>query len=323
MLDSFLGVLGILISVVLFALGYKQTVGAKKERIRSANQEIEKILVRRIVIESYAPARLDIERLLQGKARDFRVSEAELLSEGQQLNAVYTRIVESDLIPTGQREEILDRILPALIEAEASVHNDDRFSNESVSRSLRSPTATLGAIAAIASLIGGIISVYPEISSSTMKLTEVFSPALLTIVLSLLVLSSAILIFRLRASQEATTSRAGEQDRYAGFEKDVVRTLEKLKTQYRTAKIGEGADFVLDQSGKRFLLEVKSWRGNVPKSIIYRTAQFLTERVRNSNADGAIIVVPESLNYSNTALENSAVRILSLRELRDFVAHST
>ena len=48
MSDYFLGVLGIVISVGLFFLGYRQTVGAKKERIINANGEVEKILVRRV-----------------------------------------------------------------------------------------------------------------------------------------------------------------------------------------------------------------------------------------------------------------------------------
>ena len=36
-----LGSLGIIVSIILFLIGYRQTVGAKKERISSANTEIE------------------------------------------------------------------------------------------------------------------------------------------------------------------------------------------------------------------------------------------------------------------------------------------
>ncbi len=47
-------VLGIVVSVGLFLIGYRQTVGARKERVTNANQEVEKILVRRIVLEGGA-----------------------------------------------------------------------------------------------------------------------------------------------------------------------------------------------------------------------------------------------------------------------------
>jgi len=78
-----LGIGGIVVSIVLFLIGYRQTVGAKKERIKLANEDIEKILVRRIVQESITPSVVDLSRLLEGKARDFRVRVGDLLSESQ------------------------------------------------------------------------------------------------------------------------------------------------------------------------------------------------------------------------------------------------
>ena len=164
MLESVLGAAGILVSILLFLVGYRQTVGAKRERIRSANADVEKIVVRRVVLEGYTPSRSDVARLLQGKARDFRVSDDELLSEAQVLNTVYTRIVESDLIPTDQREDILKRILPALTESEASPIDEDTARAAPVARMLRTSTVLLGAMAAAASVVGGIVSVFPDIS---------------------------------------------------------------------------------------------------------------------------------------------------------------
>ena len=97
--EYILGIAGIAVSVGLFFLGYRQTIGARKERTRSANEEIEKILVRRIVLEEYAPRVEDIARLIDGKARDFHVRPMDLLSEGQLLNNIFTRVVETDFIP--------------------------------------------------------------------------------------------------------------------------------------------------------------------------------------------------------------------------------
>jgi hypothetical protein len=185
MLDSFLGAAGILVSVLLFIIGYRHTVGAKKERTRGANTDVEKIVVRRIVLEGYTPTRADIARLLQGKARDFRVADDELLSEGQLLNTVYTRIVESDLIPTDQREEILKRIVPALAETEASPIDEDQARGAPIARMLRTSTTLLAVIAGGASIVGGIVSVLPELSTASTTLREIAVPALATVAASL------------------------------------------------------------------------------------------------------------------------------------------
>ena len=90
-----LSILGIAVSIMLFLIGYRQTIGAKKERIKSANSEVEKIMVRRIVLESYTAKPIDIARLIEGKARDFRVKVGDLLSDSQIMNCIYTRILET------------------------------------------------------------------------------------------------------------------------------------------------------------------------------------------------------------------------------------
>ncbi len=88
--DYVLGIAGIALSVLFFVAGYRQTIGAKKERANSANADVEKILVRRIFLESYTPRLGDISRLLEGKARDFRVRTEDLHTLSQVLNSIFT-----------------------------------------------------------------------------------------------------------------------------------------------------------------------------------------------------------------------------------------
>src|ERR1043165_6787136 len=113
-----LGLAGIGLAVFLFLIGYRQTVGARKERVRASNVDVQKILLRRVVLERYAPNVADIARIIEGKAREFRVRPDDLLSEEQILNGLYTSVVESDLIPPEQRREAIDRISQAFAEAE-------------------------------------------------------------------------------------------------------------------------------------------------------------------------------------------------------------
>ncbi|CAA9380751.1 MAG: hypothetical protein AVDCRST_MAG93-9155 [uncultured Chloroflexia bacterium] len=116
--DYILGIAGIVLSVVLFLVGYRQTVGAKRERVNAANAEVERIIVRRIFSDSYTLRLTDVSRILEGKARDFRVRTSDLLTESQMLAVVYTRIMESDFIAEEQRGPILERIMPVVNESE-------------------------------------------------------------------------------------------------------------------------------------------------------------------------------------------------------------
>ncbi|MDI6773298.1 MAG: restriction endonuclease [bacterium] len=322
MLDSLLGAAGILVSILLFLAGYRQTVGAKKERIRSANADVEKILVRRVVLEGYIPSRSNVARLLEGKARDFRVSEDELLSEAQVLNALYTRIVESDLIPPDQREQILKQIVPSLTESETSPIEEDEASTARVSRMLRTSNLLLGLLAGATSIVGGVVSVFPELRTSSADLRELLLPALATVGASLAVLSAMIAFYRLRASQETLSTKAGEVRRYISFEMDVARVLRRLGVKVRRAEPTEGADFIVDLRGKKVLIEVKAWNRPMPTRVIGQLVERLTGSLRRAEAAEAVVVTPEPLRYPVPLPPDSNVKFMTLHELRNYVAHS-
>lgn len=89
--------LGILVSLILFVIGYRQTIGAKKEQAKNANNSIVRIMMRRMVLEDYAPIYKDISRIIEGKTREFQVSSNDLFSEEQILISLYTVVFDSDL----------------------------------------------------------------------------------------------------------------------------------------------------------------------------------------------------------------------------------
>lgn len=323
MLDSALGAVGILVSIVLFLVGYRRTVGAQRERIRSANVEVEKIVIRQVVLEGYTPSRTDVARLMQGKARDFRVDENEMLSDAQLLNTVYTRIVESDLIPTDQREDILGRILPVLAESEASPIGEEEARSAMASRFLHTSTVLLAVLAGVASVVGGMVSVLPEIARASSHLRELVVPALATIFASLGILSAMIVFYRFRTSQESAGTKAGEVQRYVGFEFEVARALHKLGVTVRRAAPRDGADFILELPDKRILIEVKVWKQPMPSRIVTDLAERLTSSVQRTEATEAVVITPEPLSYSVPLPRESKIKFMTLPELRSYVVQLT
>ena len=102
--------IGIFVSIVLFLLGYRQTIGARKEREKAANTSVHRAIMRRMVLEDYQSSLADISRILEGKAREFQVSSLNLLSEDQVLNQLYTAVFDNDLIVPPQRVELEKRL---------------------------------------------------------------------------------------------------------------------------------------------------------------------------------------------------------------------
>ncbi|HEY2846801.1 MAG TPA: hypothetical protein VGI80_03225, partial [Pyrinomonadaceae bacterium] len=120
---------GIIVSVALFLLGYRQTIGAKKERIGAANANLKRILMRRIVQEEYRPDPNDIELLIGGVAREYRIGEGDTLSPEDLLGSIYTDIAASDLIQAEQRNEILRRVTSGIELLDTVAPSTARLSN--------------------------------------------------------------------------------------------------------------------------------------------------------------------------------------------------
>jgi hypothetical protein len=321
MANYLLGALGILVSLGLFLLGYRQTVGAKKVRIAAANTELQRILLRRIVLERYVPKGMDISRVIQGKARDHGVQPAELLSESQTLNAVYTRIVESDLIPAEQRDEILGRITPALSAPEAAPAQEEAFEEvRSSERGVRATRAAVGLMALLASILGAVISVFPEIGHMQARLRELLSVIAGTAVASLAAIGLLYLVVRLRGSQEETASKAKELSRYYQFESTVRKILEKFGKVVASTGPDRGFDFIFERGGKKIAVEVKSWNRPVPPPILREVGNRLANAAERAGATEAILVTSTGTKqYSETLRENVGIKIMDLKELQSYV----
>ena len=197
--------LSILVSVGLFLLGYRQTIGARKERVRTANTDLEKVLLKRIVLESYQLTVDGLSCLINGKARDHRVKPRDLLSEVQLLETVFTRIIESDFITPDQRNKILERLSSVLVKAEEAPVEEIRVAElPSSRRQLYSRTVIPVIMGVFASFVGVLVTFLPKLSETNKFLT---SSVLTAFFGSLMVIILIFLVYRLRESQEEISSK--------------------------------------------------------------------------------------------------------------------
>jgi len=320
---DFWGVIGILVSVGLFLVGYRQTVGAKKERVATANQEVEKILVRRVVLEGYTPDLDGVGRLIEGKARDFRVRASDLWSEEQVLNSIFTRVVESDFVSQEKREEILRRLVPAMAQAEEEPVAEQKAMIAAHPRTaLMSRTIALGLMGAITSLIGSFVAAFPSLVNFDTTFPKLFPIVLFTLAASGALIGALILFYRLKESQQELPSKGEAVATGVMFEREVANVLGRVGLRYDMVGGARdvGYDFRVDHRGRKILLELKAWSRPIPMRVIAEVAERLRGAVAREGAAEAIIVTPTNLGLPKEAV-GEGVRMMTLRDLRNYLAH--
>ena len=321
-----LSVLGILVSILLFLIGYRKTVGAKRERINSANLEIEKILIRRIVQESFKPSANDISRLIEGKARDHRVKSGSLYSVAQVLNSIYTRIVETDFLPQGQREQILSIVLPIMQDVESRGYEhpnlDITLDRESQTKSFSDshPTLILGFVAAA---IGSTVAIAPQIADFSLSDAELLRTMAIAMGLSSVAILGAFQILKAKDAQgEASISSSSSAlEKQIKFERSVAKTLLDSKLQFVPAGPSDrGYDFVVTTNDDRKLLILsKMWTGQRPMQFTRKVASNLSLEVHQQGATEGIIVTKDEILPIKMARLDDKIRIMTLKEFRAYV----
>lgn len=100
-------VIGLIVSAATFWWGYKNTIGAKDERVRAANFELAAAVQKRIAIEREALTALQFEAIRRTKAYRAAVPERRLWPFGHILDIVLTDIFENSFIDKPGKQEII------------------------------------------------------------------------------------------------------------------------------------------------------------------------------------------------------------------------
>lgn len=321
--EYLLGGFGIFVSVALFLIGYRQTIGAKKERVIAANSEIEKIILRRVVLENYDPTVTDLSRFLEGKARDFRVKINDLLSEGQILNCIFTRIIETDLIAQDKREEILNRLINILEEVENTPISESSvidLNTTSKSQTFYKFSIPL-TMAFVASIMGSIITLIPQAKSNSLNLSSMSEIMSVTIAMSMTMIMALYMYKKLKESQQDVDipSRSKSIEKAIEFEREVAKVIDKYGIKYKASgPQDQGYDFEIILNDKPVLIEVKAWTRPAPMQLITRIVHRLAEYVDKGNAQKGLIISKVPINIKN--IEVSAdIEAMSLSEFNKYL----
>lgn len=319
MVNYWLPFLGIFISLVLSIWGYRQIVSARRERIRATNSELEKVVIRRIVLESYQPTVDDLSRLIGGKAREHRIKRGDLFSETQLLETVFTRITESDFMTQDRRNEVLERLSPVFTRVEKALEEEIRTMElPRAEKRIYARTTPAFTIGLSASLLGAVVVTIISLLFGAGTFPTM--PIIIAFVGSLALIGGIFSIYRLRESAEEPSARSALQSAM-DFEQEVINTLKKLRVPVFIAERTSGFDLITTLGERRVLIEVKAHTRRPSLPYLRNTIERLNRAIRTKNADEGIIVTKSSFELPHDFLEDTKIRIMTLRELRNYLAH--
>lgn len=313
----------ILVSLVLFFITYRQTIGAKKERMRTTNAEIEKILVRRLVVEDYNISLSDMHRLIEGKGRDFNLSPDDLYDEDQHVNIIYTRIMESDLINQEQRKILLKRIEPLLKQSENEAESIPKVTYDAASKSgdgrKLSVLAQQIVLAFLVSIIGASFSLIGKADLTLSNISGLLSTIAIPITVTLTVITLILTIRKYKEPPKdvALSSRSTRLQTIIDFEKQVALHIQKVYKNVQAASIiDQGFDFIIEEGSKKILIDVKSWRSHVPSFIVAESIKRLQAAITKHKASMGIFVVNQPVTVPERLLIKKNIRIMTIDEFR-------
>lgn len=317
--------IGIAVSIILFWLSYRQTIGAKKERTKNANESVHTSIMRRMVLEDYTPKYKDITRVLEGKAREYSTTANDMLSEEQVLNSVYTEVFNSDLISPDQRVKIeskLDQLFKT-IEEKPVIPTFQEF--EIIKEQQKRRKETLVSLTLAVSMVGALSSILFSFIKNPSALIQSNQEWLISglgvFITSIAMISFLSFFKREKDESNNTVTRSSTIVSAVMFENEIAKIIEKSGYEYKTEpKIGRfSPDFLIDYKSKKIAVEVKAWKEDMPLYILKTTIQRLEELSEEENINEVILVIKNSRPVKGIMSENTKVKIYNINEFYKYL----
>jgi hypothetical protein len=312
--------LGILVSVLLFLIGYRQTVGARKERVSSANEKLVETILRRIILEGYIPQRKDIGRIIEGKARDYKIRVKDILSIDQIINTLYTRIFENDLISKDEREANLEKFSIHFEHEKDLTKPEVEFAfSHSRDRNKKFLNIIIISLGIMSSIIGVSLAYIDKLT--LFNFNEPFNYTIVgSMLASLLAISVSYIFLRFKDSQESSEDSAGSKKpllEYAKFEREVQNQLKKLRIPYEIpSQPDSGFNLVATIKGKKTAIEIRDWKNRPPLNFINILVRRMNLEMKQSGIEKGIFVVKNSFDLGPDLRFSDDIKIITISELK-------
>lgn len=310
--------LGIVISVGLFLLGYRKTIGAKRERVRSANDSIHRALLRRMVLEEYQPRIPDIRRFIEGKAQEHGVEAELLLPPEQVLQRLFSAVFDSDLIDPTKRAELERRLEAAFTELQAPETGGGVTTGTLGARTQRT-RETILVLAVLTSAAGAASVLLPTFAEQAQPSSELWAAVAGVFIASLAAALGISYTRRLRDLSRETSAVDAVRER-VDLERSILRAVKKLggKVEALAGRPGFG-DLLIEIGGRKLLVETRVARGFVPLGHLRTIAGGLQGQAPRRGADLAAIVLSDGARIDSDMAQALEIPVVRISEFEAFL----
>ncbi|MEG8030367.1 hypothetical protein QP179_01540 [Sphingomonas aurantiaca] len=319
-ISLFLGALGVVLTIIFFVIGYRQTIGARRERSRAANQNLVDTLFRRLALEeSFTLNRLDVAKVSSGWAIAARVRSTDIHSLQELEDLLSARALESDYIAESQRKAISHRISSMFEEQRTPVYVEN-----SSDRSLVRPEVFLAVGSGLASLVAAVSATTFFQDTQTETARNIFESAILP-VFGLIVLTAGALLFYTRVrdlSRGTTHEPLSAQAREINLERAFFQAARRQVKSFRSSA-DPAYDFVFESEGKVIGVELKSDVNKITRSLLSRTVARMKAAVQSGKISRVIVVSASEPNARVMALSEDDVSFIHLPDFFSLLPDSS
>ena len=173
------------------------------------------------------------------------------------------------------------------------------------------------AIAVAASLVGALVSTFPEIRENLDNLQDVLPMLAATAGASMGILSFIVLLNRVRDRLQEEPKQSHPIAEGIRLENEVLRLARKAGHKPRNADRRsslQGYDFQIERKGGTVLVEVKNWGGYVPLVFLEGSIARLRDAMDQEDASEALLITRKTLKMPLPHQEDERIKILSLRK---------
>jgi hypothetical protein len=318
-LGTMAGVLGVVLTVIFFIFGYRQTIGARKERAAAASREIAEILLRRLTLEpDFSIGVEEIDRFIAGKSLENRTKRSDVISLNELWILLYSRVVSSDNLSAKQRKPVLEKINRCFRQEDQSEAEIEVFVQKRRSESNRRDEWQFALLGTISTLLAAItLGIASNAFVGWWKeeiITSFVTPLIGAVVLS--IATSALLAFMYSLKERTVATRSDgpltqTAREHQEFEKAFLHRLRVAGLDVLSTEEG-GVDFVLGAKGARIAVEVKLYSPSASG------ASAIVKRISNAlpklGCEAGYLVVGKSIPASIRDLGDEKTRIVEADE---------
>lgn len=314
-------IIGIFVSVFLYLLADRKTLGAKKERANIIYEEILKSLFKRIVHENYIPSKDEINRIISTKCLENKLKIAQVPSPIDFINSVYTKVMMDEVLEGDKKTQISKKINDYL---DKMYENGYKYKEEYDPEDVDSDSWFRYLLMFSSSSIAVFFTFF-----ITMNNASIFDKSTLFTLLFTFVggISSIFFLTYIRSFKEDVTevnTNVKNIKTYRSLEEDIEKSMKNLHYDIeRPLKTKEGylsSDYMFKIGNKNYFVEIKSINNFTNKNSIKN----LVERgklIKEQNKNNTTILVVNNKQYLESYINKLYIgwdRILDLREFKSF-----